>query len=53
MLSVLAYRLYVDVDLSARPQAMATTVFIAVFVLVLVAVYRRLAERQPQRWGQQ
>jgi putative spermidine/putrescine transport system permease protein len=51
MLSVLAYRLYVDVDLSARPQAMATTVFIAIFVLVLVAAYRRLAEGQSQGWG--
>ncbi len=48
MLSVLAYRLYVDVDLAARPQAMATAVFIALFVLVLVVAYRRLAERQLQ-----
>ena len=48
MLSVLAYRLYVDVDLATRPQAMATAVFIALFVLVLVVAYRRLAERQLQ-----
>ena len=46
MLSVLAYRLYVDVDVAARPQAMATTVFIALFVLLLVAVYRRITEKQ-------
>lgn len=45
MLSVLAYRLYVDVDLAARPQAMATSVFIAVFVLVLVVLYRKIASR--------
>jgi len=51
MLSVLAYRQYVDVDLAARPQAIATTIFIAVIVLVLVAIYRRLAEGQRQRGG--
>jgi putative spermidine/putrescine transport system permease protein len=44
MLSVLAYRLYIDVDVAARPQAMAGTVFIAVFVLLLVALYRRITE---------
>lgn len=49
MLSVLAYRQYVDVDLSSRPQAIATTIFIAVIVLVLVAIYRRLAEGQRDR----
>ncbi|MFW5728028.1 MAG: ABC transporter permease [bacterium] len=48
MLSVLAYRLYVDVDVAARPQAMATAVFIALFVLVLVVAYRRRAERLLQ-----
>jgi putative spermidine/putrescine transport system permease protein len=46
MLSVLAYRLYTDVDLSARPEAMATSVMIALFVLAIVIPYRRLAERQ-------
>jgi putative spermidine/putrescine transport system permease protein len=42
MLSVLAYRLYVDVDLGSRPQAMATSVFIGVFVLILVIAYRKI-----------
>jgi putative spermidine/putrescine transport system permease protein len=40
MLSVFAYRLYIDVDLAARPQAMATSMFIAVCVLALVYLYR-------------
>lgn len=46
MLSVLAYRLYTDVDLSVRPEAMATSVFIAIFVLAIVVPYRRMAEQQ-------
>jgi putative spermidine/putrescine transport system permease protein len=45
MLSVLSYRLYIDVDLAARPQAMAMSILIAVFVLLLVVLYRRLASR--------
>ena len=48
MMSVLAYRLYTDVDLAARPQAMATSVFIAIFVLVLVIPYRRLVESRSR-----
>lgn len=46
MLSVLAYRLYTDADLSARPEAMATSVIIALFILAIVVPYRRLAERK-------
>jgi putative spermidine/putrescine transport system permease protein len=45
MLSVLAFRLYIDTDLNARPQAMATSVLIALLVLGLVLAYRRLARR--------
>jgi putative spermidine/putrescine transport system permease protein len=45
MLSVFAYRLYVDVDLAARPQAMATSMFIALCVLVLVYLYRWTTRR--------
>jgi putative spermidine/putrescine transport system permease protein len=45
MLSVLSYRLYVDVDLDARPQAMAMSILIAVFVLILVVLYRRISRR--------
>lgn len=41
MLSVLSYRLYIDTDLSYRPQAMAVSVVIAIFVLLLVAIYQR------------
>jgi putative spermidine/putrescine transport system permease protein len=42
MLSVLSYRLYIDTDLSLRPQAMAVSVTIAVMVLVLVGIYQKL-----------
>ena len=45
MLAVFAYRLYIDVDLAARPQAMATSMFIAVFVLFLVYLYRLATRR--------
>jgi len=45
MLSVLSYRLYIDVDLNARPQAMAMSILIALFVLLLVTAYRRLTRR--------
>ena len=43
MLSVFAYRLYTDVDLAIRPQAMAAGMFIALCVLTLVYLYRRAA----------
>ncbi len=43
MLSVLSYRWYIDVDLNARPQAMAISIFIAVFVMILVFFYRKIA----------
>jgi putative spermidine/putrescine transport system permease protein len=49
MLSVLSYRLYVDVDLDARPQAMAMSILIALFVLILILVYRRLSQRFVRR----
>lgn len=42
MLSVLSYRLYIDTNLSLRPQAMAVSVTIAMVVLILVAIYQRL-----------
>ena len=45
MLSVLSYRWYIDVDLNARPQAMAMSIFIAVFVMILVIFYRKLARK--------
>ena len=40
MLSVLAYRLYTDTDLTRRPQAMALNLVIALISLGLVALYR-------------
>jgi putative spermidine/putrescine transport system permease protein len=43
MLSVLAYRLYTDVDLTMRPQAMALSIVIALVTFLLVAAYRWLA----------
>ena len=49
MLSVLSYRLYVDVDLDARPQAMAMSILIALFVLILVVIYRRISEQLVRR----
>lgn len=49
MLSVLSYRLYIDVDLDARPQAMAMSILIALFVLILVLVYRRASRRLLRR----
>lgn len=44
-LPVLAYRSYVDVDLNARPEAMAMSVVIAAVVSLLVFVYMRIARR--------
>ncbi len=49
VISVLAMRLYQDVDLNARPQAMATAVFMAVFISVLVVFYKRLLTRVSGR----
>jgi putative spermidine/putrescine transport system permease protein len=44
-LPVLAYRSYSDVDLNARPQAMAMTVLIAMLIGALVLVYMRVSRR--------
>lgn len=44
-LAVVAYQRFTDTDLTARPQAFAIGVLIAVVVTVLVAVYLRLLER--------
>jgi len=49
MLSVLAYRLYIDVDLTMRPEAMATSVLIALFVLALTVLYRFAADLLQRR----
>lgn len=45
MLPVLAYREYSQVELSARPEAMAISMFIAVAITILVGIYLRFAER--------
>lgn len=44
-LPVLAYRSYTDVDLNARPEAMAMSVIIAVIISMLVFVYMQLTRR--------
>ena len=44
-LPVLAYRLYSDVDLHARPEAMALSVIIALVSLALILLYMRLLRR--------
>ena len=49
VISVLAMRLYQDVDLNARPQAMATAVFMAVFISVLVFFYKKLLNKVSGR----
>ena len=49
-LPVLAYRKFTDVDLAARPQAMALAVIISVISAVLVALYVWTVRRQD-RWA--
>ncbi|MFW5738421.1 MAG: ABC transporter permease [Spirochaetota bacterium] len=50
MLSVLAYRLYTDVDLALRPRSMALSFVIAAIVFGLVGAYRAvLANRRSGR----
>lgn len=44
-LPVLAYRLYTDVDLNARPEAMALSVIIAAISAALILTYMKLARR--------
>ena len=41
-LPVLAFRNYTDVDLNARPDAMAMSVFIAVMITVLIFIYMKV-----------
>lgn len=48
-LPVLAYRSYVDFDLNARPEAMAMSVLILVFTLVITAVYMRVSRIYVRR----
>ncbi len=44
VLPVLAYRNYHDVDLNARPEAMAMSIVIAAIIVVLVLLYIKLME---------
>ncbi len=48
-LSVVAYRLYRDTDLTARPEAMAVAVVISVLSLAVVAAYVALVARLARR----
>jgi putative spermidine/putrescine transport system permease protein len=41
-LPVLSYRAYTDVDLNARPEAMAMSIIIAALVTVLVYAYQKI-----------
>jgi putative spermidine/putrescine transport system permease protein len=42
VLPVMAYRLYVDPDLTQRPEAMAIGILISIVIVCLLIVYRRL-----------
>lgn len=44
-LPVLAYRLYTDVDLNARPEAMALSILIAAMSTALILVYMQLSKK--------
>ena len=44
VLPVLAYRNYHDVDLNARPEAMAMSIVIAAIIVVLILLYMKLME---------
>jgi len=43
---VLAYRQYTDVDLAARPEAMAMAIVIAILAGVMIWAYTRLTRRR-------
>ena len=45
LLPVLAYRSYVDVDLNARPEAMAMNMIITLLTGLLIFIYMRLTEK--------
>ena len=49
MVSVLAYRLYTDVDLTLRPQAMALSFVIALVIFVLIGIYRLISATMGRR----
>ena len=44
-LPVLAYRLYTDIDLNARPQAMAASVIIALIITILIMAYVKVSQK--------
>jgi putative spermidine/putrescine transport system permease protein len=45
VLPVMAYRLYVDPDLSRRPEAMTVGILISLVTILLLVVYRRLLRK--------
>jgi len=49
VLSILAYRLYDNIDLNARPEAMAMAVFMTAFLVVLVFLYKKLLNKASGR----
>lgn len=49
MLSVYSYQLYESLDLTGRPQAMAVSVFVALFVMILVILYQKIVMKAAGR----
>jgi len=49
MLSVYSYQLYESLDLVGRPQAMAVSVFVALFVMLLVVAYQKIIMKASGR----
>jgi len=49
VLSILAYRLYDNIDLNARPEAMAMAVFMTAFLVVMVFLYKKLLNKASGR----
>lgn len=49
MLSVYSFQLYESLDLTGRPQAMAVSVFVALFVMVLVIIYQKIVMKLSGR----
>ena len=48
-LPVLAYRSFTDVDLAARPEAMAMSVVIALLGGIMIALYLRFSQRRARQ----
>lgn len=49
MLSVYSYQLYESLELTGRPQALAISVFVALFVMILVIIYQKILMKASGR----